>query len=155
LEIGLQLQRIRADTIRDPGQTEGITKEIRANQVCDFSYLPARSQISLNAKGAQHAAPLQKRSPILRTLSSLRLRWAGFAANPSFLKLHQIADLPAPGREVNLGAEAGNAKIDQPGGNSKRSPVLNSMRTSRQPGLIRLPDGFNASARRSIFLGAL
>lgn len=31
-----------ADTIRDTRQTEGITKEISANQVFDFSYLPAR-----------------------------------------------------------------------------------------------------------------
>ena len=31
-----------ADTIRDARQTEGITKEIPANQVFDFSYLPAR-----------------------------------------------------------------------------------------------------------------
>jgi ABC-type nitrate/sulfonate/bicarbonate transport system substrate-binding protein len=31
-----------ADTIRDARQTEGITKEIAANQVFDFSYLPAR-----------------------------------------------------------------------------------------------------------------
>jgi ABC-type nitrate/sulfonate/bicarbonate transport system substrate-binding protein len=31
-----------ADTIRDTSQTEGITKEIPANQVFDFSYLPAR-----------------------------------------------------------------------------------------------------------------
>ena len=30
------------DTIRDARQTEGITKEISANQVFDFSYLPAR-----------------------------------------------------------------------------------------------------------------
>lgn len=30
------------DTIRDARQTEGITKEIPANQVFDFSYLPAR-----------------------------------------------------------------------------------------------------------------
>ena len=31
-----------ADTIRDARQTEGITKEIPANRVFDFSYLPAR-----------------------------------------------------------------------------------------------------------------
>jgi NitT/TauT family transport system substrate-binding protein len=31
-----------ADTIRDARQTEGITKEIPASQVFDFSYLPAR-----------------------------------------------------------------------------------------------------------------
>jgi NitT/TauT family transport system substrate-binding protein len=31
-----------ADTIRDARQTEGITKEISANQVFDFSFLPAR-----------------------------------------------------------------------------------------------------------------
>jgi len=31
-----------ADTIRDARQTDGITKEIPANQVFDFSYLPAR-----------------------------------------------------------------------------------------------------------------
>jgi len=31
-----------ADTIRDARQTENITKEIPANQVFDFSYLPAR-----------------------------------------------------------------------------------------------------------------
>jgi NitT/TauT family transport system substrate-binding protein len=31
-----------ADTIRDARQTEGITKEIPANQVFDFSYLPSR-----------------------------------------------------------------------------------------------------------------
>jgi len=31
-----------ADTIRDARQTEGITKEIPANQVFDFSYLPAQ-----------------------------------------------------------------------------------------------------------------
>jgi NitT/TauT family transport system substrate-binding protein len=31
-----------ADTIRDTRQTEGITKEIAANQVFDFSFLPAR-----------------------------------------------------------------------------------------------------------------
>jgi ABC-type nitrate/sulfonate/bicarbonate transport system substrate-binding protein len=31
-----------ADTIRDARQTEGITKEIPAKQVFDFSYLPAR-----------------------------------------------------------------------------------------------------------------
>jgi ABC-type nitrate/sulfonate/bicarbonate transport system substrate-binding protein len=31
-----------ADSIRDTRQTEGITKEIAANQVFDFSYLPAR-----------------------------------------------------------------------------------------------------------------
>jgi NitT/TauT family transport system substrate-binding protein len=31
-----------SDTIRDARQTEGITKEIAANQVFDFSYLPAR-----------------------------------------------------------------------------------------------------------------
>jgi ABC-type nitrate/sulfonate/bicarbonate transport system substrate-binding protein len=31
-----------ADTIRDARQTEGITKEISANQVFDFSYLPGR-----------------------------------------------------------------------------------------------------------------
>jgi ABC-type nitrate/sulfonate/bicarbonate transport system substrate-binding protein len=31
-----------ADTIRDARQTEGITKEIPANQVFDFSYLPER-----------------------------------------------------------------------------------------------------------------
>jgi ABC-type nitrate/sulfonate/bicarbonate transport system substrate-binding protein len=31
-----------ADTIRDARQTEGITKEILASQVFDFSYLPAR-----------------------------------------------------------------------------------------------------------------
>ena len=31
-----------ADTIRDARQTEGIAKEIPANQVFDFSYLPAR-----------------------------------------------------------------------------------------------------------------
>jgi hypothetical protein len=29
-----------ADTIRDARQTDGITKEIPANQVFDFSYLP-------------------------------------------------------------------------------------------------------------------
>jgi hypothetical protein len=31
-----------AETIRDTRQTEGITKEIAANEVFDFSYLPAR-----------------------------------------------------------------------------------------------------------------
>ena len=31
-----------ADTIRDARQTDGITKEIPANQVFDFSYLSAR-----------------------------------------------------------------------------------------------------------------
>ena len=34
--------QLMADTIRDARQTEGITKEIAANQVFDFSYLPAR-----------------------------------------------------------------------------------------------------------------
>ena len=33
---------LAADTVRDVRQTEGITKEIPANQVFDFSYLPAR-----------------------------------------------------------------------------------------------------------------
>jgi ABC-type nitrate/sulfonate/bicarbonate transport system substrate-binding protein len=33
---------LMAETIRDTRQTEGITKEIAANQVFDFSYLPAR-----------------------------------------------------------------------------------------------------------------
>ncbi len=33
---------LMADVIRDTRQTEGITKEITANQVFDFSYLPAR-----------------------------------------------------------------------------------------------------------------
>ncbi len=31
-----------ADTIRDARQTDGITKEISANQVFDFSYLPGK-----------------------------------------------------------------------------------------------------------------
>jgi len=34
--------QLMADTIRDARQTEGIVKEIPANQVFDFSYLPAR-----------------------------------------------------------------------------------------------------------------
>lgn len=34
--------QLMADTIRDARQTEGITKEIPASQVFDFSYLPAR-----------------------------------------------------------------------------------------------------------------
>jgi hypothetical protein len=33
---------LMAEVIRDTGQTEGITKEITANQVFDFSYLPQR-----------------------------------------------------------------------------------------------------------------
>ena len=33
---------LMSETIRDTRQMEGITKEISANQVFDFSYLPAR-----------------------------------------------------------------------------------------------------------------
>jgi ABC-type nitrate/sulfonate/bicarbonate transport system substrate-binding protein len=33
---------LMSETIRDTRQTEGITKEIPANQVFDFSYLPQR-----------------------------------------------------------------------------------------------------------------